>query len=147
LCCICLIIVFNISIYMKLDDDVEATWFARQSLFYTLAFFITWAPSTTWSVLHWTADGGNFWVDLASALLVPIGGLWYLLIFLQDRPASRRRITRYLCLECFEESEAGTSEIDEFAIKRPAAPSGEVIPINEGDPEKDPDDESTGSQS
>lgn len=117
-CCILAILVLNISIYMKLDDNEEASWFGRQSFFYAIAFVITWAPSTTWSGMHWTADGGSFYVDLFAAFFEPIGGLWNLLTFLQDRPASRKRIMRVICLECFESKQGGEDDIDDYAHKK-----------------------------
>jgi uncharacterized membrane protein YgcG len=124
--CILCILCFNVSNYIRLrgdDDKEEASWFATQSFLYALAFVVTWAPSTTWSGLNWTADGGIFWVDLLAALFEPLGGFWNLLIFLHSRPASQRRVMRLLCLECREKTQDDNDEIDvDGPPPPPAAP-------------------------
>jgi hypothetical protein len=115
-----MILIFNVCIYWKLysgGDNEEATWFARQSFLYALAFVVTWAPSTTWSGIHWKAEGGVFIVDMLAAWLEPIGGLWNLIIFLRDRPLSRNRILRLVCCECMEDKDEGHNEIDDYSSK------------------------------
>ena len=132
--CIVLIGFFNLSIYIKLrkgGESEEASWFAKQSFLYALAFVVTWAPSTTWSGLHWNLDGGSFAVDLLAAWFEPIGGLWNLLIFLRNRPHSRRRVMRLLCLECFEEKEEDNDVLDSN-VPSPPPPPGLTHQHNSG---------------
>ncbi|CAB9502508.1 expressed unknown protein [Seminavis robusta] len=124
--CILLIVIFNISNYVKLrrdGDSGEARWFAAQSGLYALAFVVTWAPSTTWSGLHWKVDGGSFIVDILAAWFEPLGGFWNLLIFLRNRPASRRRVMRLVCCECCEPNDE-----DHDAIDADGPPPKEVPP-------------------
>ena len=133
--CIVLIAFFNVSIYVTLHrggDSEEAKWFGTQSLLYAVAFVVTWAPSTTWSGLHWNLDGGSFTVDMLAAWFEPIGGLWNLLIFLRSRPASRKRVMRLICCECFEEKEPDFDEVD--GDGPPPAPTKK----NNKDQKKDP---------
>ncbi|KAL7571637.1 hypothetical protein ACA910_011174 [Epithemia clementina (nom. ined.)] len=87
---------FNIMIYWQLRSTPEGSWFGSQSFYYGLAFCITWAPSTLWSALQWK-DGGSFWLDLASTIFEPLGGFWNLLIFLSNRPKTRRELKEMLC--------------------------------------------------
>lgn len=124
--CIVFIGMFNLNIVWELNkggDREDARWFAVQSFLYALAFVVTWAPSTTWSGLHWKLDGGSFAVDLLAAFIEPMGGFWNLLIFLRNRPHSRSRIARLLCCECLEEKEADDEEIDDDGPPpQPASP-------------------------
>lgn len=124
--CIVFIGIFNLNIVWELHkggDREDASWFAVQSFLYALAFVVTWAPSTTWSGLHWKLDGGSFAVDLLAAWFEPIGGCWNLLIFLRNRPHSRSRVMRLLCCECLEEKEAEDDEIDDGGPPpQPASP-------------------------
>jgi hypothetical protein len=129
--CLVFTLFFNVSNYIRLrgdDDKEEASWFATQSFMYALAFFVTWAPSTIWSGLQWTAEGGNFWVDLMAGIFEPLGGFWNLLIFLHSRPASSRRIMRLLCFECCEKTDDNVHEID--APGPPPLPEAPLIPKN-----------------
>jgi len=96
--CIVLIIYFNASNYKVLQGTSEGKWFAVQSLMYCAAFCVTWAPSTTWSALHWNGSS-PFALDLASAFLEPLAAFWNLLIFLRNRPLARRRLSHLLCCE------------------------------------------------
>jgi hypothetical protein len=75
---------------------------ASQSLLYTLSFFITWTPSTIWSVAHWfniTAP----WLDICSATIEPLQGFINLLVFVRRRPRSKEKIRSVLrkILPCF----------------------------------------------
>ena len=90
---ICYVVIFfcNVSIYLKIRHTPEGAWFAKQSFLYGLAFCVTWAPSTVWSILHWK-DGGSFWLDLASTIFEPLAGFWNLSIFLHNRPKTRRQL-------------------------------------------------------
>jgi len=96
--CIVLIIYFNASNYKELQGTSEAQWYAIQSLMYCAAFCLTWAPSTTWSAMHWNGSS-PFALDLASAFLEPLGAFWNLLIFLRNRPQARRKLSHLLCCE------------------------------------------------
>lgn len=105
--------------------------FAVQAILYSLSFFITWMPSTIWSLAHWFgASGIGF--DLAAAACEPLQGFWNMLIFIQSRPSSkaklRRVFGRFLCF-CVawcpnaldEEAESGqhSSEQDGPSRKSP----------------------------
>lgn len=97
--CIVLIIIFNVLILHNLQNADEAKWFTRQSFWYAAAFFVTWAPSTSWSAIQWNTPGGNFLVDVLAALFEPLWGLWNLLIFLHSHPKSRKRICKLFCCD------------------------------------------------
>lgn len=64
---------------------------ATQAILYSLSFFVTWTPSTIWSVAHWF-NVESFWLDFLSALCEPLQGFWNCLIFLRKRPKSRRKL-------------------------------------------------------
>jgi hypothetical protein len=106
---ICLIIqiILNFKIRRALvkSNSSEVDWVTRQCLLYSLAFFVTWAPSTIWSILSWTG-GGGFWFDLSSCLIEPLQGFWNLLIFIQNRPGSKKRLERILMGEYWEADNA-----------------------------------------
>ena len=108
--CYITIIYINISIYLKIRNTSQGTWYAKQSFYYGLAFCVTWAPSTIWSALQWN-DGGSFWIDLASAIFEPLTGFWNLLIFLNNRPKTRERLWKVLlsCLHCQSIAKTSTS--------------------------------------
>lgn len=55
-----------------------------QAVLYTLSFFITWLPSTLWSVAHWFRFAA-FWLDFLSAFCEPLQGFWNFLIFIRSR--------------------------------------------------------------
>jgi hypothetical protein len=54
-----------------------------QVVLYTLSFFITWLPSTLWSVAHWFRFAA-FWLDFLSAFCEPLQGFWNFLIFIRE---------------------------------------------------------------
>jgi len=64
---------------------------ATQAILYSLSFFITWTPSTAWSIAHWF-NVKHFWLDMASAFCEPLQGFWNCLIFLRRRPSSQEKI-------------------------------------------------------
>jgi hypothetical protein len=64
---------------------VDPTRIAVQAMLYTGAFFITWSPSTIWSIATWF-HFGSFWLGLASAVCEPLQGFWNLLVFIRHRP-------------------------------------------------------------
>jgi hypothetical protein len=72
--------------------------FATQASLYSFSFFITWAPSTCWSVSHWF-DVASFWFDFAAALCEPFQGALNLMVFLRRREESREKIRN--ALGCF----------------------------------------------
>jgi len=114
---IVLIFIFNVCIYWKLRTEAnrrEARWFAVQSFLYGAAFCVTWAPSTTWSGMNWTAEGGSFTVDVLSAFFEPLGGFWNLVIFVRDRPSSRARVLRIICCEFMETSTEECNKVDKY---------------------------------
>ena len=69
--------------------------FATQASLYSASFFITWSPSTVWSVASWF-NVTSFWLSLAAALCEPLQGLWNLMVFLRRREASREKIRNAL---------------------------------------------------
>jgi hypothetical protein len=75
---------------------------ASQSLLYTLSFFITWTPSTIWSVAHWFNISAP-WLDICSATIEPLQGFINLLVFVRRRPRSQEKIRSVLrkILPCF----------------------------------------------
>jgi hypothetical protein len=123
--CIVLITGFNVSIYIKLRGTRDASWFAAQSILYAMAFFVTWAPSTIWSTLSWNS-GGYFALDFVAAMLEPLGSFWNLLIFLRNRPSSRKKLWNILCCKFGEEEVAIDAEEDPLkkTIKTEIASSG-----------------------
>ena len=78
--------------------------FAAQAIMYSVSFFITWMPSTIWSISHWFGTTGIGY-DLAAVTCEPLQGLWNLLIFIRSRPRSQAKLARVfgkcfcLCLD------------------------------------------------
>ena len=106
--CVVVIVCLNIVIYGSLRGSGEEKWFAQQSIMYALAFCLTWAPSTTWSAMHWN-NGPKYGLDVASAFFEPLAGFWNLLIFLRNRPASRKRLIAILSCR-FQEAQQDEKE-------------------------------------
>lgn len=71
-------------------DDVR--WITRQAALFSLAFFVTWGPSTVWSTMNWTSKPPPFAVSLLAAICEPLQGLWNMLIFIRNRPLSLKRL-------------------------------------------------------
>ena len=67
--------------------------FAIQAILYSGSFFITWTPSTIWSVAYWFGVGG-IGFDIAAATCEPLQGFWNMLIFIRSRPSSQEKIRR-----------------------------------------------------
>ena len=68
---------------------------AIQAILYTVSFFITWMPSTLWSVAHWFRFAA-FWLDFLSAFCEPLQGMWNFLIFIRARRRTKNKIRRLL---------------------------------------------------
>lgn len=66
---------------------------ATQAMLYSLSFFITWMPSTIWSLATWFGVH-SFWLDYASAFCEPLQGFWNCMVFVYHRPSSRKRLRR-----------------------------------------------------
>jgi hypothetical protein len=130
--CIVGVLILNLINYRQLLDNREASWYATQSALYSLAFFVTWAPSTTWSAMHWNSGSGSFWVDLLAGLCEPLAAFWNLLIFLRNRPSSRKRILDMLCCrwpsEIDEEQQNDSQEQAKNDSEEPR-PSCNKIPV------------------
>ena len=45
--------------------------FAAQAILYTFAFYITWLPSTIWSLTWWSGNA-MFWLDLLASIAEPV---------------------------------------------------------------------------
>jgi hypothetical protein len=69
----------------------ETETVAIQAILFSLSFFITWAPSTIWSIAHWF-EFSAFWLDWLSSFCEPLQGFWNLLIFMRTRRSSQRKI-------------------------------------------------------
>lgn len=78
---------------MQYRAQKKQNMFAIQAILYSTSFFITWTPSTVWSVAYWLGAGGVGF-DLASACCEPLQGFWNLLIFIRSRPSSQAKLQR-----------------------------------------------------
>lgn len=71
----------------------EVNAVALQAILYTASFFITWMPSTLWSVAHWFRFSA-FWLDFLSAFCEPLQGMWNFLIFIRSRRRTKWKILK-----------------------------------------------------
>mmetsp|Transcript_2028 Transcript_2028/g.5841 ORF Transcript_2028/g.5841 Transcript_2028/m.5841 type:complete len:435 (+) Transcript_2028:285-1589(+) len=62
-----------------------------QALLYTAAFYITWLPSTLWSITQWFGVP-MFWLDLLATICEPAQGLLNLLVFIRPRKDLRMQL-------------------------------------------------------
>eukprot|EP00934_Nitzschia_sp_Nitz4_P007775 Nitzschia sp. Nitz4//scaffold55_size114948//6166//7777//NITZ4_003880-RA/size114948-exonerate_est2genome-gene-0.139-mRNA-1//-1//CDS//3329554467//7765//frame0 len=69
------------------------TQFAVQAILYSASFFVTWTPSTIWSVAYWFGAGGPGF-DIAASSCEPLQGFWNMLIFIRSRSSSRAKLSR-----------------------------------------------------
>lgn len=69
----------------------DQTSVAMQAVLYSLSFFVTWTPSTVWSVAHWF-NMESFALDFLSAFCEPLQGFWNALIFVRKRPSSQEKL-------------------------------------------------------
>ena len=88
--------------------------FATQAILYSGSFFITWIPSTIWSICHWF-NIGSFWFDLFAAICEPLQGFWNMLIFIRRRKSSQEKIKRtfraiFCCFQCRSDPEPKSEE-------------------------------------
>lgn len=70
-----------------------------QALLYTAAFYVTWTPSTIWSIAHWF-NKPMFWLDMLACICEPSQGSMNFFVYIRPRPALRNRLKRQLCC-CF----------------------------------------------
>lgn len=77
----------------------DIKWLTTQASLYTIAFLISWAPSTLWSMSHWN-NSNVFWIDVLAASCEPLQGLWNLLIFMRNRPESISRLEGIIGFKC-----------------------------------------------
>jgi hypothetical protein len=106
---ICMILVSYINWLMRghllANNSTDASWITSQALLYSLAFLVTWTPSTIWNIMAYT-NGAGFWIDFLAAFLEPIQGFWNLMIFLRNRPDSVERLKPLLsCKACNSDDE------------------------------------------
>jgi hypothetical protein len=92
---------------------------ATQAILYSIAFLITWMPSTLWSVAHWF-KWKHFGLDYAAGFCEPLQGLWNLIIFARHRNSTKRKVRKVLhkivpCLVSYDEVE---DLISESSIRR-----------------------------
>jgi hypothetical protein len=74
---------------------------ATQALLYTAAFYITWLPSTIWSITHWF-NVPMFWLDLLQRITEPCQGLLNFFVFLRPRKGLQVRLANsFRGLFCF----------------------------------------------
>ena len=88
---------------------------ATQALLYTCSFFVTWMPSTIWSVAYWL-DVDQFWLDLLAAVCEPLQGFINMCIFVRRRPQSQQKIrwflrTIFLCQWSSDEDHDGNDHL------------------------------------
>lgn len=106
----------QISTLRRSATDTQAV--ASQAILYSLSFFLTWTPSTIWSIAHWF-NIASFWFDFVSGFCEPLQGFWNLLIFLRRRPSSRYKIRRIInrIIPCFckEPAESEKTEDSEYS--------------------------------
>jgi len=62
-----------------------------QALLYTAAFYITWLPSTLWSITQWFGVP-MFWLDILATICEPFQGLLNLLVFIRPRKDLRMQL-------------------------------------------------------
>jgi hypothetical protein len=106
---ICMILVSYINWLMRghllANNSTDASWITSQALLYSLAFLVTWTPSTIWSIMTY-ANEGVFWIDMLTAFFEPFQGFWNLMIFLRNRPDSLERLKLLLsCKACTSDEE------------------------------------------
>lgn len=77
----------------KTKNQRKQSMFATQAILYSASFFITWMPSTIWSISKWFGATGIVW-DLAAATCEPLQGFWNMLIFIRSRPRSQDKLKR-----------------------------------------------------
>lgn len=70
------------------SDDVFV-----QAVLYTAAFYVTWLPSTIWSITHWF-DTPMFWLDLLATICEPSQGVLNLLVFVRPRKDLKEKLKR-----------------------------------------------------
>ena len=91
-----------------------------RAVWYFLAFCVTWAPSTIWSIRHYR-KGASFHLDLAAAICEPLAGFWNLLIFLSNRPSLRKQIlARLMCRSVTAEDDNQDSSLKETKAEQPS---------------------------
>jgi hypothetical protein len=115
-------IIFSIVIYLNIvmrrlliqSNSTDAQWVTTQALLFSVAFILTWMPSTLWFVLPIFGVTG-FWLDILSATFEPLLGFWNLLIFVRNRPDSVERIKqictcqRFWCCSHNDDDDANNS--------------------------------------
>jgi hypothetical protein len=69
---------------------------ATQAILYTLAFLLTWTPSTLWSISKWF-NWSHLALDLAAAFFEPLQAFWNLLAFARTRPSTKRKLWNFFC--------------------------------------------------
>ena len=84
---------------------------AMQAILYTFAFYITWLPSTIWSLTWWN-NKAMFWLDLLACICEPSQGSMNLVVFLRPRPEVRARLRQQFCC-CLQRHESAPDETGE----------------------------------
>jgi hypothetical protein len=76
-----------------------------QAILYTLAFLVTWIPSTLWSIAR-VFNRSHIILDFLSVLCEPLQGFWFFLIFARQRASTRRKIWSIFsfCFVCSSKS-------------------------------------------
>ena len=83
---------------------------AAQAILYTFAFYITWLPSTIWS-LTWWSGSAMFWLDFLATITEPSQGSMNLFVFLRPRPGLRARLKRRFLGSNLSEDEISAIEL------------------------------------
>lgn len=83
--------------------SADVGWITTQAMLYSLAFIVTWTPSTLWSIFNWFG-GGGFWLDLLACIFEPLQGFFNCMIFIRNRPEAIERLRRIFACKCLSSS-------------------------------------------
>ena len=100
-----------------------------QALLYTASFYITWLPSTLWSITQWFGVP-MFWLDILATICEPSQGLLNLLVFIRPRKDLRMQLRHdiMMVLSCGQISRLRCCcDDDEQIVSDIAAPSSNVV--------------------
>ena len=100
-----------------------------QALLYTASFYITWLPSTLWSITQWFGVP-MFWLDILATICEPSQGLLNLLVFIRPRKDLRMQLRHdiMMILSCGQISRLRCCcDDDEQIVSEIAAPSSHVV--------------------
>jgi len=97
----------NIQELSRSADDVKKV--AVQAVLYSSSFFVTFIPSTIWSVMGYMGSD-PFGIVVASLVCEPLQGFWNCIIFVRKRPDTRRKIRAFFCCHSCRRGGDGTEQ-------------------------------------